>query len=106
MGPSVPISQANSFANGTLLAPAELINTLNVQLSDCYKADLDRLFHEKEVERAVFQMSGFKAPGPDGFISAFYKKNWDVVGGDVSRVVLSFLHYGVMLKEINHTYTP
>lgn len=82
----------------------DLLSSLDVRISDQDRESLDKPFVEKEVEEAVFQMGGLKAPGPDGFIAAFYQKNWNVVGREVSKVVLSFLHSGVMLKEINQTY--
>ncbi|GJU90335.1 hypothetical protein Tco_1302758 [Tanacetum coccineum] len=34
----------------------------------------------EEVKSAIFSMGDDKAPGPDGFIVAFFKKVWDVVG--------------------------
>lgn len=60
-GPSIIANCVDGLANGNLLAPFDLINTLDVQLSDHDRADLDRPFQEKEVEMAVFQMHGFKA---------------------------------------------
>ncbi|GJX43346.1 hypothetical protein Tco_0260022 [Tanacetum coccineum] len=36
-----------------------------------------------EIKRAMFDIGEDKAPGPDGFTSAFFKKSWDVVGPDV-----------------------
>jgi hypothetical protein len=40
-------------------------------------------FTEEEVKHAIFQMPGDKAPGPDGFTGAFFKRCWDIIKGDV-----------------------
>ncbi|XP_062113350.1 uncharacterized protein LOC133824482 [Humulus lupulus] len=47
--------------------------------------------------------TGMKAPGPDGYSSYFYQDNLNLVGLEVSAVVLSFLKSGKLLKEINAT---
>ncbi|XP_062109857.1 uncharacterized protein LOC133821725 [Humulus lupulus] len=60
-------------------------------------------FTYEDVKRAIFSIPNHKAPGPDGYGSGFYKTNWEIVGEEVSRVVISFLHSGHLLKEINNT---
>ncbi|GKF09071.1 hypothetical protein Tco_0043295, partial [Tanacetum coccineum] len=57
-----------------------------------------------EIKRAMFDIGDDKAPGPDGYTSAFFKKGWDVVGQDVCRVVHDFFVNGKLLKEVNHTF--
>ena len=44
-----------------------------------------------------------KAPGLDGYNSYFFKQTWDVIGEDVSDVVLDFFKTGKLLKSINVT---
>uniref|UniRef100_A0A803P9J0 Reverse transcriptase domain-containing protein n=1 Tax=Cannabis sativa TaxID=3483 RepID=A0A803P9J0_CANSA len=44
-----------------------------------------------------------KAPGPDGYGSAFFQDNWDLVRPDLVEAVISFLNSGKILKEINTT---
>ncbi|GJR45040.1 sodium/hydrogen exchanger 6 [Tanacetum coccineum] len=56
-----------------------------------------------EVKSAIFSIRDDRAPGPDGFTAAFFKKAWDVVGGDITCVVRDFLSNGKLLKELNHT---
>jgi hypothetical protein len=35
---------------------------------------------DEEVKIAVYDMSPWKAPGPDGFPAGFYQHSWDTVG--------------------------
>ena len=51
----------------------------------------------------MFSIPDLKAPGPDGFGSAFYKDNWEMVGDDVENAVISFLNSGQLLKVMNAT---
>ncbi|XP_074293363.1 uncharacterized protein LOC141620371 [Silene latifolia] len=45
---------------------------------------------KKEVRDAIFAIPNHKAPGPDGFSSAFFKDSWSIVGDDVCAAVLDF----------------
>ncbi|XP_015966728.1 uncharacterized protein LOC107490459 [Arachis duranensis] len=42
-----------------------------------------------EVKSAVFSMSSFKAPGPDGFQAYFFKEYWEIVGTEIWNIVWS-----------------
>ncbi|XP_030478293.1 uncharacterized protein LOC115695363 [Cannabis sativa] len=55
-----------------------------------------------EVNKVFFDILGLKAPEPDGYGSYFLEDNWKLVGDDISLAILSFLHFGQMLKEINN----
>ncbi|GJZ89579.1 RNA-directed DNA polymerase, eukaryota, reverse transcriptase zinc-binding domain protein [Tanacetum coccineum] len=47
-----------------------------------------------EIKRAMFDIGDDKAPGPDGFTSVFFKKEWDVIGHDVCMAVHEFFVNG------------
>ncbi|GAA0166842.1 hypothetical protein LIER_21907 [Lithospermum erythrorhizon] len=57
----------------------------------------------EEVKEAIFDIGDDKAPGPDGFSSAFFKKNWKVVGEDFVKGLKEFFSCGKFLKQLNHT---
>ncbi|GJX67679.1 protein LAZ1 [Tanacetum coccineum] len=59
---------------------------------------------DEEVKAAMFSIGDERAPGPDGFSSAFFKKGWDIVGLDVCHAIRDFFVNGRLLKEINHTF--
>ncbi|GKF40489.1 hypothetical protein Tco_0120550, partial [Tanacetum coccineum] len=58
----------------------------------------------EEVKAAMFGIGDDRAPGPDGYTSAFFKKGWDIVGMDVCNAIRGFFSNGPILKEINHTF--
>ncbi|GJY92695.1 RNA-directed DNA polymerase, eukaryota, reverse transcriptase zinc-binding domain protein [Tanacetum coccineum] len=68
---------------------------------ECIELDIEELFHSKvsgmvnthmtrpitnaEIKTAMFDIGDDKAPGPNGYTSAFFKKAWDIVGMEYSR---------------------
>ncbi|XP_055962303.1 uncharacterized protein LOC130015686 [Mercurialis annua] len=58
---------------------------------------------DDEVRRAMFSIDMDKAPGPDGFGSAFFRKSWNIVGGDIIKAVKDFFTTGKMLRQANAT---
>ncbi|GKC75375.1 ribonuclease H-like domain-containing protein, partial [Tanacetum coccineum] len=58
---------------------------------------------DKEIKQAMFDINDSKAPDPDGFRAAFFKKSWEVIGADVCNAVREFFGSGKMLGEINAT---
>ena len=60
-------------------------------------------FTNEEVRSALDQMHLDKALGPNGMTVGYYKKYWDTVGPDVTRLVLGFLNRGECIQAINHT---
>ena len=65
---------------------------------------LVRDFQPEEVRFTLFQMHPSKAPGHDGMTTFFFQKFWQIVGADVTNVVLSCLNFGIILRNINNTH--
>uniref|UniRef100_A0A803P4J5 CCHC-type domain-containing protein n=1 Tax=Cannabis sativa TaxID=3483 RepID=A0A803P4J5_CANSA len=79
-----------------------LVN-LGPKITDMHKAILRPDYTNQEVKDAFFSIPGIKAPGQDGFGSAFYQENWDIVGTEITEAIFSFLTTGKISKEINTT---
>ncbi|XP_074303032.1 uncharacterized protein LOC141637455 [Silene latifolia] len=56
-----------------------------------------------EIRKAMFDIGGNKAPGPDGFNSQFYKDTWEITGESVIKAVKDFFTSGKLLKQVNAT---
>ncbi|XP_073129130.1 uncharacterized protein [Henckelia pumila] len=63
---------------------------------------LTRVVSVDEIRGALGNIEDDKAPGPDGFGAAFFKKAWGTVGGDVIAAVSEFFRSGKLLKQWNH----
>ncbi|KAM6542861.1 hypothetical protein CsatB_007308 [Cannabis sativa] len=61
-------------------AAAVIFDALGPGLETSDVEFLDQDFTAEEVKKAVFQLSGDKAVGLDGFNAYFYQKNWVVLG--------------------------
>ncbi|XP_060190609.1 uncharacterized protein LOC132619859 [Lycium barbarum] len=57
----------------------------------------------EEVKKAVFELNGDSACGPDGFSGIYYQKCWEVVKDDVYCVVKAFFEGQTLPKSITHT---
>jgi hypothetical protein len=44
-----------------------------------------------------------RPPGPNGYLSLFFKKAWSIVGGDFCAAVKDFFASGELLKHVNHS---
>ena len=58
-------------------------------------------FTREEVVTALKQMDPTKAPGPDGMSVIFFQKYWDVVGNDITCMVLNVLNSDMSIADIN-----
>lgn len=72
---------------------------LNIQ----QQVALIKPFSMADVKDAVFSIHDAKSPGFDGYSSGFFKKNWNIVGKEISDAILEFFSTGRLLKDINHT---
>ncbi|GKF30051.1 hypothetical protein Tco_0096393, partial [Tanacetum coccineum] len=73
------------------------------KLSNNRSGNMVRVVSNDEIRNAMFSFGNDKAPGPDGYTSLFFKKAWDVVGGDICNAVRDFFSNGKLLREVNHT---
>ena len=74
-----------TFKAANPLDPAVLEN--GYRLNEDEKMDLVREVTSQEIKEALFNVDDGKAPGPDGFSSAFFKKNWAAIEGDFTGAV-------------------
>ena len=65
---------------------------------------LERPFSEEEVVLALNQISGEKAPGPDGFTLAFFHHCWDVVKKEVLDFFQEFYVNEAFERSLNSTF--
>ena len=55
----------------------------------------------EEIKRATFDLGAKKAPGPDGFLIAFFQKFWDIVKSVLARLCEDFCDGKANLECIN-----
>jgi hypothetical protein len=75
-------------------------NTITEDMYNHFNAD----FTCEEVLRAIRDMKGLAAPGPDGLHVLFYQTYWDIIGQDVTNAALNVLNHRGDSKPYNHTH--
>ncbi|WKA08106.1 hypothetical protein VitviT2T_025855 [Vitis vinifera] len=65
---------------------------------------LEAPFCEGEVQMALMEMNGDKAPGPDGFSVFFWQCCWDFVKEEILEFFKEFHDQNTFLKSINNTF--
>ena len=66
-------------------------------------AELTKVFTREEVTNAFKQLHPTKAPGLDGMSAIFFHKYWDIVGLNITNMVLNVLNSNMPITEINKT---
>lgn len=61
-----------------------------INLPRCELQHLEEEFTQQELKEIIQEIAADKAPGPDGFIGAFYKASWDVIKEDLLAAVNFF----------------
>ncbi|XP_019263741.1 PREDICTED: uncharacterized protein LOC109241454 [Nicotiana attenuata] len=56
-----------------------------------------------EMKQALWEIAGDKAPGPDGYVSQFFKDCWEIIREDLEAGVMEFFKIGKLLKAWNST---
>ena len=54
------------------------------------------------MEETLKQIHPTKALGPDGMFAIFFQKYWNIVGNDVSCMVLNVLNSNMSMAEIKN----
>ena len=73
--------------------PAQRRFTLDWEAIGLHPLDLRALeedFTEEEVQAVIHDLAVDKAPGPDGFIGAFFKASWQVIKSDLMAAINHF----------------
>eukprot|EP00253_Pinus_taeda_P006538 PITA_06538 len=59
---------------------------------------------EEEIANIVWSMEPDKAPGPNGFLIHFYRKCWDLIKTDLTKMVHGFMRKAKIGGGINSTF--
>eukprot|EP00253_Pinus_taeda_P025817 PITA_25817 len=91
-------------ADPNYLENPEFLSIVRNQISENQSADLDKEITTEEIEWSILSMPPDKAPGPDGFIVAFYKTHWEIIKKDYIRMEKNFFSKCKMGSNIKSTH--
>lgn len=58
-------------------------------------------FTNKEILEALLQIGSLKIPGPDGFPTRFFRRNWSTLRDSVMAVVKDSFRTSIMPEGVN-----
>jgi len=98
---------SEAFEN--LLGKAEArVNALDMeylQIPQCNLGELDLMFTEEEVWKVIKEIPAERAPGPDGFIGAFYHTAWPIIKGDIMAALMKlYVGDGRGFEKLNRAH--
>ena len=64
---------------------------------------LTKEFWKEEIIQVISQLHPTKALGPDDMSAIFYQKYWDIIGEDVSNIILNTLNSNAPLTDLSKT---
>ncbi|XP_022040602.1 uncharacterized protein LOC110943154 [Helianthus annuus] len=101
---SVLVAHYSNFL-GTQDHVSKLVNDdlFSTVLDSNGASNMVRQVTREEIKSAMFSIGENKAPGPDGYTSAFFKNSWEIVGEEITKAILDFFDNGKLLQQINHT---
>ena len=91
------------YTKDPTLNPDAVLDVLVPRVSDEMNNRLLAPFSDAEISDALFQIGPLKAPGPDGFPSQFYQRNWGCLKEEIIAVVRLFFVTGHMPEGVNDT---
>ncbi|XP_073046080.1 uncharacterized protein [Primulina eburnea] len=92
------------YTSDQTCAPSQVGRCCFPPLPEAHSLALHTPFSPDEVKRALFDMSPFKAPGPDGIPAGFYQKMWHIVGKSTCDYALNFFESGETPLGTNDTF--
>ncbi|KAB2628955.1 hypothetical protein D8674_033750 [Pyrus ussuriensis x Pyrus communis] len=81
----------------------DILNCPDSMVIEAMNATLCSPISDLEIKEAIFNMSGFKAPGPDGFQGIFFHSFWDIIATEIHGIVAECLVEEGCLSQINST---
>jgi hypothetical protein len=73
---------------GTIVLRDHGINLQELNIKMANVEELENLFSEEEIWNVIKELPPDRAPGPDGFIGAFYQRAWPVIKRDILAGIL------------------
>ncbi|XP_059306395.1 uncharacterized protein LOC132057811 [Lycium ferocissimum] len=94
---------SQQFSPEELIGDENLFSHIRVLIDQNRNDLLCQMPSVDEVKKAVFNLSGSSASGPDGFPGIFYQACWDIISLDVYKMVVAFFQGQTLPKSVTHT---